>query len=278
MDEDEAVAPEEDIDRIQWLDESDDDQPTLDYRGRDTSDSVDGELPAAWETELSPWSVGYEPIGATSIGVEAERKKSSQFARFKVPETRLALHQEGRHPSDGNQASRLANIDKKRITQAYCSQLDIPRHLQAEAVRGMLLLDLTAFGNRKRIEGIALLVIEVIVDYERRYRRRDEEADRLAEDPTFKYLSRAAGLVPGKMKLGQKVKTELIERGFFEPGAPGLKSGADENARDAGQVGAFADITTKERGNRDTISLRAAASMEQGEWWQIQQDEDTEAG
>lgn len=192
-----------------------DERPPLDYRPTDAPDGVTAELPAAWDVDLSPWSVGYEPIGATSIGVAAERKKASRFARFKVPETRLALHQEGRHPSDGNQSSRLATIDKKRITQAYCNQLDVPRHLQADAVRGILLLDLTVFGSRKRIEGIALLVIELVVDYERRYRRQDPEANRIAENPQFKYLIRAAGLVPGKMKLSRKVKSELIEKDFF---------------------------------------------------------------
>lgn len=202
-------------------------RPLLDYRSSDASDSASTQLPAAWEVDFSPWSVGYEPIGATSIGVKAERKKASRFARFKVPETRLALHQEGRHPSDGNQASRLATLDKKRITQAYCSSLELPQHLKADAVRGMLLLDLTAFGNRKRIEGIALLVIELVVDYERRYRRQDPEASRMAEEPEFKYLIRAADLVPGKMKLSRKVKSELIKRDFFQPGAPGLSWSPD---------------------------------------------------
>lgn len=222
LDDEEAASRNEPVMHSRQTVEMSDEHPPLDYRSPDSADSAVAELPAAWDVDPSPWSVGYEPIGATSIGVEAERKKASRFARFKVPETRLALHQEGRHPSDGNQASRLATIDKKRITQAYCNQLDIPRHLQADAVRGILLLDLTVFGNQKRIEGIALLVIELIVDYERRYRRRDAEASRMAENPRFKYLIRAAGLVPGKVKLGRKVKSELIEKDFFESGAPGL--------------------------------------------------------
>jgi len=45
----------------------------------------------------------------------------------------------------------------------------------------------------------------------------------MAENPRFKYLIRAwLALVPGKVKLGRKVKSELIEKDFFEPGAPGL--------------------------------------------------------
>jgi len=194
----------------------------IDYRTSDAPDDVAPVLPPAWDANPSVWSVGYEPIGETSIGVEAERKSASQFARHKVPETRLALHQEGRHPSDGNQSTRLAKLDKKRITQAYCSSLEVPPHLQAEAVRAMLLLDLTAFGNQKRIEAIALLVIELVVDYERRYRRRDPEASRVAENSTFKYLIRKAGLVPGKVTLSRKVKSELIDQGFFETDATGL--------------------------------------------------------
>lgn len=223
LDEDEVPTPEDLDQQPFWSSEQVDERPELDYRAAHITQGRAGELPAAWEPELSAWSVGYEPIGATSIGVEAERKKASRFARFKVPETRLALHQEGRHPSDGTQASRLATIDKKRITQAYCNQLDVPRHLQADAVRGMLLLDLTAFGSKKRIEGIALLVIELVVDYERRYRRRDPDAQRMAEDPLFMYLIRAADLVPGKMKISQKVKSQLIENEFFQQGAPELE-------------------------------------------------------
>lgn len=222
LDDEEAAYRDRSITHSQQTSKANDEHPPLDYRASDAPDDAAADLPPAWDVELSPWSVGYEPIGATSIGVEAERRKASRFARFKVPETRLALHQEGRHPSDGNQASRLATIDKKRITQAYCNQLDVPRHLQADAVRGMLLLDLTVFGNQKRIEGIALLVIELIVDYERRYRRRDAEASRMAENPRFKYLIRSTGLVPGKIKLGRKVKSELIEKDFFESDAPGL--------------------------------------------------------
>lgn len=222
LDDEDATLRDESATHNQRTEEETDEHPALDYRSSKAADGVPAELPAAWEVEPSPWSVGYEPIGATSIGVEAERKKASRFARFRVPETRLALHQEGRHPSDGNQASRLATIDKKRITQAYCSQLDVPRYLQADAVRGMLLLDLTAFGSQKGIEGIALLVIELVVDHEFRYRRRDPEASRMAENPQFKYLIRSAGLVPGKVKLGRKVKSELLEKDFFQASAPGV--------------------------------------------------------
>lgn len=204
---------------------------TVDYRTSDAPADLDPVLPPAWDANPSVWSVGYEPIGETSIGVEAERKSASQFARHKVPETRLALHQEGRHPSDGDQATRLATLDKKRITQAYCGSLSVPQHLQAQAVRAMLLLDLTAFGNQKRIEAIALLVIELVVDYERRYRRRDPEASRMGEDATFKYLIREAGLVPGKVSLSRKVKSELIDQGFFDDDASGLGLQKDGNVK-----------------------------------------------
>lgn len=199
-------------------------RPVLDYRENTADpDRVASELPPAWDVSPSPWTVGYEPIGETSIGVEQERRKSSRWAKFRVPATKLALHHEGRHPSDGEQSTRLAELDKKRITQGFCSKLDIPEHLQAEAVRAMLMLDLTTFGNRKRIECIALAVIELIVDYERRYRRRNPNASRLGEEPEVKYLAREVGLIPGKMQLSRKVKQQLLDLEFFEPGAPGLR-------------------------------------------------------
>jgi hypothetical protein len=204
------------------------DEIVIDYSAA-TSDGDRGimDLSPAWDLPTDPWTVGYEPVGETSLGVEQERRASSRRSRFGVPATKLALHQEGRHPSDGTQSRRLAALDKKRITQSLCSSLEIPRYQQAEAVRAMLELDLTAFGNQKRIERVALAVIEVIMEYELRYRRRDPNGPRLADNPEFKYLARSVGLIPGKMVLSRKVKRQLSDIGFFEPGAPGMNLSRD---------------------------------------------------
>jgi hypothetical protein len=139
-----------------------------------------------------------------------------------VKAPKLADHNEGRHPSDGTQGKRLARLDKKRITQAFCAKLDVTGLQQEEAVRAMLLLDLERFGSHKKIERVALAVICVIVDYHRRYKRRDPDADRLGADPVFKMLSHEVGLADSHIQLSRKVKDELERLDFFDPDAPGL--------------------------------------------------------
>jgi len=197
--------------------------PQLDYAGPLVSDRNTETLPPAWEPAPSTWTVGYEPIGATSIGVEQERRSHSRRRGLRVKSTKLADHNEGRHPSDGTQSTRLANLDKKRLTQTLCSRLDIGGLIQQEAVRAMLALDLRTFGAHKQIERVALAVICVITDYHRRYKRRDPSTDRLGSDPVFKMLAHEHGLANNHVQLSRKVKTELQSIDFFDPGAPGLK-------------------------------------------------------
>lgn len=198
------------------------DAPQLDYAGSLVSDGTVEDLPPAWEPEPSTWTVGYEPIGATSIGVEQERRSHSRRRGLRVKSTKLSDHNEGRHPSDGTQSTRLANLDKKRLTQTLCSRLDIGGLIQEEAVRAMLTLDLRSFGAHKKIERVALAVICVITDYHRRYKRRDPTTDRLGSNPVFKMLSHEFGLANNHVQLSRKVKEELKSIAFFEPGAPGL--------------------------------------------------------
>lgn len=193
----------------------------LDYGGQN-SRGEEQTLPPAWEPEPSTWTVGYEAIGATSIGVEQERRTQSRRRGLRVKSTKLADHNEGRHPSDGTQGERLAELDKKRITQALCSTLKITGLLEQEAVRALLLLDLRRFGRHKAIPKVALATICVIVDYHRRYKRRDQNAERLGSDPHFKMLSHELGLADAHIQLSRKVKEELRQRDFFDTGAPGL--------------------------------------------------------
>lgn len=196
--------------------------PQLDYSGPLVSDATNSDLPPAWEPQPSTWTVGYEPIGATSIGVEQERRSHSRRRGLRVKSTKLSDHNEGRHPSDGTQSKRLADLDKKRLTQTLCSRLDIGGLIQQEAVRAMLALDLRSFGAHKQIERVALAVICVITDYHRRYKYRDPSAERLGSTPMFKMLAHEFGLANNHIQLSRKVKTELKAIDFFDPGAPGL--------------------------------------------------------
>jgi hypothetical protein len=208
----------------------------LDYSDQKARSEAAQELPPAWEPEPSSWTVGYEPVGATSIGVEQERRTHSRRGGLRVKSTKLSDHNEGRHPSDGTQSERLARIDKKRITQAFCTRLDINGLLQQEAVRAMLLLDLQRFGAHKQIERVALAVICVVVDYHRRYKLRNPDAERLGSVPMFKKLAHETGLADHHVQLSRKVKEELKKAGFFEPGAPGL-SVWEENRNPPGTLG-----------------------------------------
>lgn len=196
--------------------------PQLNYAGPLVSSGTVEDLPPAWQLEPSTWTVGYEPNGATSIGVEKERRNHSRRRGLRVKSTKLSDHNEGRHPSDGTQSSRLANLDKKRLTQTLCSRLDIGGLIQKEAVRAMLTLDLRSFGAHKKIERIALTVICIITDYHRRYKRRDPTSERLGSNPIFKMLSHEYGLANNHVQLSRKVKEELKSIDFFDPGAPGL--------------------------------------------------------
>lgn len=86
----------------------------------------------------------------------------------------------------------------------------------------MLLLDLTRFGNQKRIERIALAVINIVVDYQRRYRNRNPNAPRIGENPVFKKLAHETGFARNQMQLSRRVKDELIAADFFSEEATGL--------------------------------------------------------
>jgi hypothetical protein len=190
----------------------------LDYRaGRIHEGEGDGELPPAWGVNVESYAVGYEPVGQTSIGDASERYRHSKFSRFRTPADRLAEHNEGRHPSDGSLSARLARLDKKRITQAYCSRLDVTQFQRDEAVRAMLLLNLDDFGQNKRIEKVALTVIRVIVNYNRFAHLQKPDAPRISETENFKQLAESVDLDKRTMRrLSRSIKEKLSAAGFFE--------------------------------------------------------------
>ncbi|WP_256288286.1 hypothetical protein [Halobellus inordinatus] len=190
----------------------------LDYRaGPIHEDEGDGELPPAWGVDVESYAVGYEPVGETSIGNASERYSHSKFSRFRTPADRLAEHNEGRHPSDGTLSARLARLDKKRITQAYCSRLDVTQFQRDEAVRAMLLLNLDDFGQNKRIEKVALTVIRVIVNYNRFAHLQKTDAQRISETKDFKQLAESVELDKRTMRrLSRSIKENLSAAEFFE--------------------------------------------------------------
>lgn len=190
----------------------------LDYRAGPIHESEgDGDLPPAWGVDVESYAVGYEPVGETSIGNASERHRHSKFSRFRTPADRLAEHNEGRHPSDGTLSARLARLDKKRITHAYCSRLDITQFQRDEAVRAMLLLNLDDFGQNKRIEKVALTVIRVVVNYNRFAHLRDEDGTRISETGNFKRLAESVNLDQRTMRrLSRSIKEKLSAAEFFK--------------------------------------------------------------
>lgn len=121
------------------------------------------------------------------------------------------LHDE-QHPAMRGHSARMHRLDKARITQAYCNRLDLTRWERDRALGIMTDLDLTAFGQHRAISKIALVVIQYVVDDERRRQlglhdtawvRAQSEAtlntlydryESLKDDPRFQELMAAEGL------------------------------------------------------------------------------------
>lgn len=101
------------------------------------------------------YTTGYDSFGNTRVGTGS--------AGGDV--TKLVRHNEGRHWSGGKHSAREAVRDKKRITQAFCSVLDVTPHQQREAVVAMGKMNLDRFGRQKRLEKVALVTIKVIVEW-----------------------------------------------------------------------------------------------------------------
>jgi len=176
------------------------------------------------------YTVGYDSTGDTRVGVGA----GSTNSRLE----RLIRHNEGRHQSDGNHSSREAERDKKRITQSFCSSLDVTPLQQQEAVSVMGQLNLNRFGRQKRLEKVAIGVIRFVVDRDRHryfYNGRDpssidlskvDEADfpdPFGEEEGFQKLCESHGMSKkDQYSLSQLVKREIKRIGHFE----------DESARE----------------------------------------------
>jgi hypothetical protein len=190
----------------------------LDYRaGPYHEDEGDGTLPPAWDVDVESYAVGYEPVGATSVGTASERTRHTRFSYLRTPADKLFKLNEGRHPSDGTLGARLARLDKKRITQAYCSELDVTAFQRDEAVRAMLLLDLDAFGRQKQLEKVALTVIRIVVNYNRLSHLRKLDAERISEAETFKGLAESVDLDTRAMtRLSTRIKNQLSDAEFFD--------------------------------------------------------------
>jgi hypothetical protein len=167
------------------------------------------------------YTTGYDPFGETRIGTGTTKGNIE----------RLIRQNEGRHHSDGNHSTREAERDKKRITGALCSTLDVTTYQQRRAIAAMSQMNLDRFGQQKRIEKVALCTIGIVVDYERRRyflqgndptevdlsEASQDFPDRFSQNPEFQDRCSQHGISDDDhYSVTQLVKAELKRIGFFE--------------------------------------------------------------
>ena len=137
---------------------------------------------------------------ATEIGDEDERGDEAEHLRDIERRTndRLSTHKH--------------ELDKKRITEAYCDSLEVTPYQRQEAVRLMEFLDLEAFGSQRAVPGVALAVIKYVVTRDR-MENYGADATRISEDDTFQQLVEEEGLDMGDiMSISQTMKEQLRNR------------------------------------------------------------------
>ncbi|WP_256533095.1 DNA-directed RNA polymerase subunit epsilon [Halovivax cerinus] len=128
-----------------------------------------------------------------------------------VGETVRRLHEE-RHPAMAGHSARMHRLEKVRIAHALCNACSLS-HWERDRVLGIVAeLDLTAFGSRRAIPTVSLVVVQYVVDHERRRQlglhdrewvgeRSPDELEALydrfesiTEDPRFRDLMDVHGL------------------------------------------------------------------------------------
>ncbi len=126
-------------------------------------------------------------------------------------------------------SERAHRLDKLRITHALTSSLSLTPWQRDRAIGVMIELELTAFGSRRAIETVALVVIRHVVDTDRkRYLGLDDtdwiqsqSPDRMAtlyeqftsltDDPAFQGLCERAGLDTTSLNRLRRVLKEQLD-------------------------------------------------------------------
>lgn len=137
---------------------------------------------------------------ATEIGHESGRSDEAEHLRKIERRTNdhLSTHKH--------------ELDKKRITEAFCDTLEVTSYQRQEAVRLMEFLDLEAFGSQRGVRGVALVVIKYVVNCDR-MEHYGGDATRISEDDTFQQLVDEEGLDMGDiMSISQTMKEQLQNR------------------------------------------------------------------
>jgi len=173
-----------------------------------------------FDTDPNPAVVDYDGMGATVVKfTDNSSSGQSRPLGFGPDYERLARLNEGRHSATGDLSTRTSELDKIRITQAFCSRLDLPRHQMTDAAKVILFLDLDEFGNQKRLERVALGVINVVVNWHRFQLRNNLNAKRINQTSQFKALMEAHDVDSSDLwSIKGMVKEHISEMDYFDSG------------------------------------------------------------
>lgn len=158
--------------KTQERDETQTDFTTTDRYLVDETPEMETSRQREWDHRPDAYTTGYDPYGFTRVGIGSTGGDIE----------RLVRHNEGRHRSDGSHSAREAARDKKRITQSFCSNLEVTPFQQREALSVIGKLNLDRFGQQKRLEKVALAVIKVVVEWDRFDRLKHTNLADLSDD------------------------------------------------------------------------------------------------
>ena len=147
-----------------------------------------------------------------------------------VPENLRRLHDE-QHPAMEGHGARMHRLEKARITHALCNTLALTPWERDRAIGIMTQLDLTAFGSQRAIPKVALVVIQHVVDDERKRRlglddqdwvraqspetleTLSERFESMKDDPGYRLLLRAYDLDKTSVnRLDRTLRDQLDEQ------------------------------------------------------------------
>jgi len=115
------------------------------------------------------------------------------------------------------ESKRRSLMDKKKMTEALCSELGLTEFQKRRATGIMLGLNLDRFGSQKRISKVALAVIKYVVEKDRSERYSEEWIEdpsdlRISNNEDYVRLVEKEGLeMNDMMRLSIKVKKKISE-------------------------------------------------------------------
>ncbi|WP_290813328.1 DNA-directed RNA polymerase subunit epsilon [Halovivax sp.] len=163
-----------------------------------------------------------------------------------VGETVRRLHEE-RHPAMAGHSARMHRLEKARIAHALCNALALTRWERDRVLGIVAELDFTAFGSRRAIPTVSLVVIQYVVDDERRRRlglhdrewvrerspgELEDLYDRfesITDDPRYRELMAAHGLDKTAVNRLDRVLQEQLEEFDLHGAALGRAPHRDPN-------------------------------------------------